>query len=294
MAGCGGPTSVLAQLRPRIDGATGVLIYVFDARGRLGMPMKPATKGGAAFSLPGTVVVNVDDNVGRIKLLVEAVDTGVNPLATAFTRDWVVVPPHKQTVVLLTLGRDPPPDCDMDRIPDDLDNCRCKYNPEQTDKNANKVGDVCEGMPQDGSPDTGGGDGGGGDVPEGKSDIGGEMPKDMPGVEPAVDMPPPDMPPAACDPVAGTGCGSGQKCTLDCGPAKAITCLAAGTTKKGDTCTGETSCVARTTCACDTAKVCKCYQYCNGDGDCAAPETCRGNLSCTGDPMGTVRAKICV
>jgi hypothetical protein len=75
-----------------------------------------------------------------------------------------------------------------------------------------------------------------------------------------------------CDPVAQTGCGPGEKCTLG---ATGTTCLSNGNKATGQQCGtgGADDCVAGDLCSVDsmTATTDMCREFCNTDTDCHQP-----------------------
>jgi hypothetical protein len=86
-----------------------------------------------------------------------------------------------------------------------------------------------------------------------------------------------DMGPA-CDPVAQTGCPSGQKCYVSAGGG--FVCKASGTKTLGQVCSAGVGddCAAGLHCASDgTPAICR--QYCNGDGDCKQAPSMSGSVA---------------
>src|SRR5262245_24323702 len=85
IAGCSSPTSLLVELDGHVPDATGVVLSVILKGGLGADPMKlPSPGSGAPFKLPGTIVVSLDDDVGKVKLAATAVDLNDDPVGWGF------------------------------------------------------------------------------------------------------------------------------------------------------------------------------------------------------------------
>jgi len=314
--------------------ADAVVIGVIGVQGRLARERLSRSGSGlpGGVKFPETVVVNLEDGAGRVKVIAEAIaGQDDRRLALGYTPAWVPVPAGRQSKVVIELSSGPVDDVDNDGIPRPIDNCPSFPNPDQEDVDRNGIGDLCEGIDAsvdgpDAGPegDDGGsdadvrGDGGameampgernadavdGGDTLDRTPDPGLEAPPEPP-VDPPVD--PPSDPPvdpavdpgidaSLCNEVDNTGCGSGMKCGLFC-PAAGVSCGPVGSRTGGQSCgTGVGDCIGGYACGRDSMGVSKCYKHCRTSGDCPAPEMCRGVLTCPGDPMGSPpKARVCL
>src|SRR5262245_53938199 len=87
-AGCGGPTSVLLDLRSGEKGGTALSISVITPAERTAsvkLPQSSTTK----LVLPATVVLKLDDNVGKVKVVAELEGSGAEIIARGFTSKWL-------------------------------------------------------------------------------------------------------------------------------------------------------------------------------------------------------------
>jgi Thrombospondin type 3 repeat len=122
------------ELRISIYGERGVL-YLDErlpATGAL-VPTGPGKLGTVAAYLP------VDAH--RVRLDIRGLSAGTTRLRGLLQTD---VTANRQREVTVTLSSEPPADSDGDGVPDPIDNCPQKPNPEQADADGNGVGDACD------------------------------------------------------------------------------------------------------------------------------------------------------
>lgn len=74
-----------------------------------------------------------------------------------------------------------------------------------------------------------------------------------------------------CEPLAGTGCAAGSSCAYTgCRTSTPIgMCVAAGTGKLGEVCSGDSDCEAGSPCLMERCQVRTCQRLCRADADCA-------------------------
>ncbi len=85
-----------------------------------------------------------------------------------------------------------------------------------------------------------------------------------------------------CTPATAAGCGPSQSCVLRClasGQGESG-CVAAGTKKPGEVCSGGGECAAGSQCFDKGCGVSICRRYCATNGDCLAGTSCYTELSC--------------
>ncbi len=129
ISACAPQTGVIAQ----ISTSAPISQFVLTAAGQSGVLAQQTFDG---THLPGTVFVELQPSVGKVRLLARSTSGGLSASAST------TVVSGQQPTVTLTLGTTDV-DTDGDGWPDDIDDCPTVPDPAQIDTDGDGIGDAC-------------------------------------------------------------------------------------------------------------------------------------------------------